>query len=56
MLQAAAQQVADHQTLRDISNKLEAEIQDYRSLLGGLSQEGYELTANSPCHLWVYQV
>ncbi|XP_071320423.1 uncharacterized protein [Trachinotus anak] len=40
VLQAAAQQAADHHALLDIKNKLETEIQDYKRLLDGLGREG----------------
>ncbi|KAL7378754.1 hypothetical protein ABVT39_018049 [Epinephelus coioides] len=40
VLQATAQQAADYQTLLDVKNRLETEIEDYRRLLDGLSQQG----------------
>ncbi|XP_035510157.1 keratin, type I cytoskeletal 50 kDa-like [Morone saxatilis] len=43
VLQAAAQQAADYESLLDIKIRLEAEIQDYMRLLDGLSPQGYEI-------------
>uniref|UniRef100_A0A672F4I8 IF rod domain-containing protein n=1 Tax=Salarias fasciatus TaxID=181472 RepID=A0A672F4I8_SALFA len=40
VLQAAAQQAADHQALLDVKSRLEAEIQDYMRLLDSLSHQG----------------
>lgn len=42
VLQAAAQQAVDHQSLLDVKGRLESEIQEYCRLLNGLSQQGYE--------------
>ncbi|KAM6914688.1 uncharacterized protein PEZ65_015003 isoform 2-T2 [Lycodopsis pacificus] len=41
VLQAAAQQAADHQVLLDVKSRLEAEIQDYKRLLDGPSRQGF---------------
>ncbi|XP_028267945.1 uncharacterized protein LOC114439933 [Parambassis ranga] len=41
VLQATAKQAADHQTLLDVKNQLEAEIQDYRRLLDGMTHQGF---------------
>ncbi|XP_031694695.1 uncharacterized protein LOC116377250 isoform X2 [Anarrhichthys ocellatus] len=41
VLQAAAQQAADHQVLLDIKSRLETEIQDYKRLLDGPSRQGF---------------
>ncbi|XP_051275731.1 uncharacterized protein LOC127374456 isoform X1 [Dicentrarchus labrax] len=40
VMQAAAQQAADYESLLDIKIRLEAEIQDYMRLLDGLSPQG----------------
>lgn len=40
VLQAAAQQAANYQTLLDTKTHLENEIQDYRGLLHGLGPPG----------------
>lgn len=42
VLQATAKQATDHQTLLDVKNQLEAEIQDYRRLLDGMTHQGYK--------------
>ncbi|KAK9534462.1 hypothetical protein VZT92_006906 [Zoarces viviparus] len=41
VLQAAAQQAADHQVLLDVKSRLETEIQDYKRLLDGPSRQGF---------------
>lgn len=43
VLQAAAQQAADHWALLDIKNRLEAETQNCKKLLDGVDHEGYEM-------------
>lgn len=43
VLQATAQQAADHQALLDVKTRLETEIQDYRRLLDGLRPQGYDM-------------
>ncbi|XP_063328650.1 uncharacterized protein LOC134626614 isoform X1 [Pelmatolapia mariae] len=40
VLQAAAQQAADHQSLLDVKNQLGAEIQDYKQLLDSVDRQG----------------
>ncbi|XP_034567322.1 keratin, type I cytoskeletal 17-like [Notolabrus celidotus] len=41
VLQATAQQAADHETLLDIKTRLEAEINNYKRLLDGQSKQRY---------------
>lgn len=43
VLQAAAQQAADQQSLLDVKNQLGAEIQDYKQLLDSVDRQGYEM-------------